>query len=105
VRVTVTGDLDIAVVPQLDAALRRAEVGSTSVVLDLRGLEFMDLSAAHLLLAADRRLRRAGGRLVLVCGTAEIGSYLALVGLDRQLELVDSPPEQPMHARSWAGAA
>jgi len=105
VRVTVTGDLDIAVVPQLDAALRRAEVGSTSVVLDLRGLEFMDLSAAHLLLAADRRLRRAGGRLVVVRGTAEIESHLALVGLDHQLELVDPPPEQPMHARSWAGAA
>ena len=105
-RVTVTGELDIATVPQLDAALRLAEAGSASVVLDLRGLEFMDSSAAHLLLAADRRLSQAGGRLVVVRGTAEIGWYLALVGLDRQLELVDPPPEQPMPARTWeAGAA
>lgn len=94
-RVTVTGEMDIATVPQLDAALRLAEAGSASVVLDLRGLEFMDSSAAHLLLAADRRLSQAGGRLVVVRGTAEIGWYLALVGLDRQLELVDPPPEQP----------
>ncbi len=104
-RVTVAGELDIATVPQLDAALRRAAVDCASVVLDLRGLEFLDSSAAHLLLAANRRQRRAGGRLVVVRGTAEIGSYLALVGLDRQLGLVDPPPEQPMHARSWAGAA
>lgn len=79
-RVTVTGEMDIATVPQLDAALRLAEAGSASVVLDLRGLEFMDSSAAHLLLAADRRLSQAGGRLVVVRGTAEIGWYLALVG-------------------------
>jgi len=61
-RVTVTGEMDIATVPQLDAALRLAEAGSASVVLDLRGLEFMHSSAAHLLRAADRRLARTDAR-------------------------------------------
>jgi anti-sigma B factor antagonist len=66
--VAVTGELDIATVPRLDRALRRAEVDAALVVLDLRELEFPDSSGAHLLLAADRRIRRAGGRLVVVRG-------------------------------------
>lgn len=93
--VVVTGELDIGTVPQLDRALRRAQADATLVVLDLRELEFVDLSGAYLLLAADRRIRRAGGRLVVVRGNAEVEWFLALIGLDRELELVDWPPAAP----------
>ena len=57
-----SGELDIDAVPELDRALRHAD--APLVVLDLRELEFIDSSGAHLLLAADRRIRRAGRRLV-----------------------------------------
>jgi anti-sigma B factor antagonist len=89
--VAVTGELDIAAVPQLDRALRRAAADCALVVLDLRELEFIDSSGAHLLLAADRRIRRAGGRLVVVRGGADVEWFFALIGLDRELELVDWP--------------
>ena len=88
-RVVVTGELDIEAVPELDRALRHAD--APLVVLDLRELEFIDSSGAHLLLAADRRIRRAGRRFVVVRGGVEVDWFFALIGLDGELELVDWP--------------
>lgn len=98
IAVAVAGELDITTVPQLDQALRRAEAGAVLIVLDLRDLEFMDSSGARLILAADRRIRRAGGRLVTVRGPAELDWFFALLGLDRELELVDPAPGERGHA-------
>ena len=97
--VVVTGELDIATVPRLDRALRRADAETALVVLDLRRLEFIDASGAHLILAADRRIRGAGGRLIVVRGNAEVDWFFALMRLDRELELVDWPTKEliPMH--------
>ena len=85
VRVVVAGELDIATVPQLDRVLRDAESIAPMIVLDLGGLEFVSSCGAHLLMEADARIRRAGGRLkikrapdglrrilALVCATAEL---------------------------------
>lgn len=93
-RVTVGGELDIATVPELDRSLRGAEIEAGAVVLDLRALELMDANAAQLLVDADRRIARAGGRLIVVRGSAMVDWFLALIGVDRLLELVDRPPAQ-----------
>jgi anti-sigma B factor antagonist len=89
--VAIAGELDIATVPCLDQALRRAEADAALVVLDLRALAFIDSSGAHLLLAADRRIRRAGGRLVVVRGGDQVEWFFALIGIDAELEFVDWP--------------
>jgi anti-sigma B factor antagonist len=99
--VAVTGELDIDTAPRLDAALRRAEADAALVVLDLRALEFIDSSGAHLLLAADRRIRAAGGRLVVVRGGPEVEWFFALIGIDRALELVDWPSAAPAAPAEW----
>jgi anti-anti-sigma factor len=101
IRVALVGELDVATVPETDRALRRAEAATRLVVLDLRRLEFIDAGAAALILAADRRIRTAGGRLVVVRGPAEVDLLFELLGLDRQLELVDWPSA----TASFAGAA
>lgn len=75
----------------LDEALHRAQADAPLVVLDLRALEFIDASAATLILAADRRIRRAGGRLVVVRGGATIHALFALIGLDQKLEFMHRP--------------
>ena len=87
----VVGELDLAGVPELDYELRRAEAHATLVVVDLRELEFIDTSGACLLLQAHRRVRSAGGRMLVVRGPAEVEWFLALIGIDRELELVDWP--------------
>lgn len=93
VRIAVTGELDIATVPQLDRALRRAEAAAAKVVvLDLRRLEFMDVSGLHLLLAVQRRMHASGRRLVVERGPFEVDWLFALVGIDRELEFAARPP-------------
>jgi anti-sigma B factor antagonist len=94
VRVVVTGELDILTVPRLDRALRRAQSDADSIILDLRELEFVDSSGAHLLLAADRRIRKASGRLVVVHAPYDVEWFFHLIGLDRELDFVDRPPAE-----------
>jgi anti-sigma B factor antagonist len=61
------GELDLATVP----ALRDAIDGlHGAVVLDLRGLEFIDGAGLHLLLELDARARQDGLELTLVPGPA-----------------------------------
>lgn len=95
VRLSVSGELDIATAPQLDHALGCAQADAALVILDSRELQFMDSSGAHLTVAARGRARQAGGRLVVVRGPVQVERIFALVGLDRQLELVDRPPATP----------
>jgi anti-anti-sigma factor len=90
--VGLSGELDIANYTHLDAALRLAWASSDVVVVDLRELEFIDSSGTRLLVDADRRIRRAGGRLIVVRGPWEVDWLFVLLGIDRMLELVDSPP-------------
>ena len=91
----VSGELDIATAPQLDQALGCVQADAALVILDLRELEFMDSSGANLIAAASGRARQAGGRLVVVRGPVQVDRIFALVGLDRQLELVDHLPATP----------
>jgi anti-anti-sigma regulatory factor len=77
VPLSVSVELDIARAPQPDGA---------PVILDLRELEFMHSSGAHLIAAANSHARQAAGRLVVVRDPAEVERIFALVGLDRQPE-------------------
>jgi anti-anti-sigma factor len=95
VRLSVSGELDIATAPQLDHALAGAQADAALVILDLRELQFMDSSGANLIAAASGRARQARGRLLVVRGPVQVEQIFALVGLDRQLELLDHPPAAP----------
>ena len=87
-----SGELDIATVPHLDRSLRIASEAEHEIVLDLRRLEFIDSSGGEFLIAADRRLRRLGGRLLVIGGTGEVAWLMHLVGIDAELEMIE-PPE------------
>lgn len=104
-RVVVSGELDIATVGAFDDALRQAEADAALVVLDLRELDFVDCSSAALMLAAHRRISEAGGRLGVVRGPPQIDWYFELIGLDRELELVDRPPAAVGTPAVWTGVA
>jgi anti-anti-sigma factor len=98
------GELDIATVPQLDRALRRAQAASDFVVLDLGGLEFVDSSGAHLLLETHRRMRAADARLVIAHVTAEVRWFFELIGIDRVLEIADDDQanlDMALTAAAW----
>src|SRR5437588_4940145 len=70
VRLRLLGELDLATAPLLADRLRELEADRPpTLVLDLRGLVFMDSSGLRELFAAQRRAREEGRRLVLVKGS------------------------------------
>ena len=93
--VRVVGVLDVATAPELEEALRRAELLARRIVLDLRELTFMDSSGVHLILSVRTRVRDVGGRLVLVRGPSHVDQVLTLTGASQVLEIVDLEPRQP----------
>ena len=88
--VALSGELDIATAPKLDEVVARLEgEGRALIVIDLRGLQFMDSSGLRALLAADTRARSRGARLVIVRGDDRIQRVLRITRLDERLEIVD----------------
>jgi anti-sigma B factor antagonist len=91
--VAVAGELDLSTAPELERWLDRAQVDGRPLVLDLRGVSFMDSSGLRVILAADARARSSGRRLVLVAGPVGVQRVFQLTLLDRRLEFVDDPAE------------
>jgi anti-sigma B factor antagonist len=92
--VTLSGELDLATAPTLQAALQEAESGDAAhpIVLDLRRLAFIDSSGLRVVLAAAKRAGDQGRRFVLVRGSDQVDRVFQVTGSDRHLEVVDEPP-------------
>jgi anti-sigma B factor antagonist len=94
IRVSVAGELDIASAPRIDEALAAVEEkGPSLIVLDLRGLEFMDSTGLRTILAADSRAREAGRRLAVVQGDENVKRVFEVTRLYDRVEIVDDPAE------------
>jgi len=80
--VRLSGDVDMAVVPELRSSLDAAlDVGCANVVLDLTDVLYADSSALGLLVWLDHRLRPLGGRLIIAGATPDVSRILELSGL------------------------
>jgi anti-anti-sigma factor len=81
-----TGELDIASCPALDAALPHICTDKTAaVVLDLSELTFLDCTGIHAILAAQRLCQEHGCEFLLVPGTAQVQRVFEVCGLLDQL--------------------
>src|SRR3954468_24715654 len=93
VRFVLRGELDLAHTYTFDEELRAVEATHPSiVVIDLRELTFLDSSGLARLLAARRRARRLGHRLLLVRGSAAIQRLFAIAAVDETFEMVNELP-------------
>ncbi|MBA3369836.1 MAG: STAS domain-containing protein [Thermoleophilaceae bacterium] len=89
-RLTLFGELDIAAAPRLDAELTELEPeGPDRIVLDLRGLTFLDSTGLRSLLGADARAREAGRSLTLIQGPDVVQRVFSITGLDGRLDIVE----------------
>jgi anti-sigma B factor antagonist len=90
-----TGELDLSGATVLEAELDRLaeepELGA--VVLDLRGLEFMDSSGLRLVVLADMRAREAGRRFALIRGGDTVHRVFEITRMSDRLDFVDDPAE------------
>jgi anti-sigma B factor antagonist len=88
------GALDLAYAYRFDDELRHAERDASSLlVLDLRGLDFVDSAGISRILAARRRARRAGRRLVIVRGSRAVQRFLQVAALTEHFEYVTRPED------------
>jgi anti-anti-sigma factor len=93
--VTLRGELDLATAPELEQLLIERIDASQEVVVDLRGLEFMDSSGIRVLVAAHTRAGRNGTRVLIVRPDPDsaVAKIVEVAGLDRELNILDSPPQ------------
>jgi anti-sigma B factor antagonist len=86
-----TGELDLSGATVLEAELDRlaADPELAGVVLDLRGLEFMDSSGLRLVVLADMQARDAGRRFSLIRGGDTVQRVFEITRMSERLDFVD----------------
>lgn len=87
--VALSGEFDLASAQLVDEELGRAEQSYSSLILDLRKLTFMDSTGLHVVLAAESRIRNAGGTLRVVPGGPQVERLLQLTGAADHLQALD----------------
>jgi anti-sigma B factor antagonist len=93
--IALSGELDLSGAPALDQEIETLAVRPDvlRVILDLRGLEFLDSSGLRVVALAERRLTGQGRSLVLVRGSETIQRVFEITRMTERLEFVDAPPE------------
>jgi anti-sigma B factor antagonist len=86
------GDLDMASETLLRDALAQAEwEGMSTVVLDLRGVRFVDSAGLKAIFRARKAVRERGQQFAVTPGSAQVQRLLSLTHLDEHLRTIDSP--------------
>jgi anti-sigma B factor antagonist len=89
--VALTGEVDFGTAPRLrELLISQAMEGNTQVVVDLRGVEFLDSTGLGVLVGALKRYRTLGGDLHLVISTSRIRSVFELTGLTTAFPIHDT---------------
>jgi anti-anti-sigma factor len=93
--VSVGGELDVYAAPRLRSELDVVESESPELlVLDLRGLTFIDSSGLAVVLAAHQRAQQGGRRLaVLSAGSDAVESLFRTIRARDHLDVVEDPAE------------
>lgn len=93
--VTLEGELDISNVERFEQELMQLEQSRPPlVVLDLRGVRFIDSTGLSLLLNADARARRQRRHLTIVSGNGAARRIMRTVALDQILDVKTEPPKK-----------
>jgi anti-sigma B factor antagonist len=88
------GELDLASVPTLEHAVASAPLDDAAeLVLDLRGLEFIDSTGLRAILLQDKRSAERGQAFALVRGSEQVQRLMNMTRVDEHLKIVASPEE------------
>jgi anti-sigma B factor antagonist len=88
------GELDLDSVHRVDAALDelRGE-GRAELVLDLRGVTFIDSTGLRLVIRWDTAARENGFRFAVVPGDEVVQRVFQLTGMDSLVAVAEPPPD------------
>jgi anti-sigma B factor antagonist len=88
------GELDLDTAPQLEEALAvMREEARPRLVLDLRGLTFMDSTGLRLVIRWDGEARRDGFEFAIVPGPDVVQRVISLTGMDDQIPVAEPPAD------------
>ena len=92
--VEVSGEADVTNCDSLRELLD-AEVAKQprTMIIDLSGLRFMDSSALHVILRANRAMDRQGGVVALACPREPVAKMLRLTAADQLIPVYQSVSE------------
>ena len=94
VTVTVTGDVDMSTIGPLEQARERAlAVSPSSMLIDLRGVRFIDSSGLKFLIETDRLSRTGGWKLQLLRPGETAMRVFVVTGVEKHLPFIDPAPE------------
>jgi len=90
VRVAPVGELDIATVDKVDSEVARLrEAGFARIVLDLRGVRFLDSTGLRLVLELDAAARADSHELCLIRGADVVHRIFEVTQVAERLRFVD----------------
>jgi anti-sigma B factor antagonist len=104
--VALRGELDLVSISKVAEVMDRLEPhpdGVRHIVLDLRGLSFIDLPALRELIKQNEFARANRHNLAVIRGSGTIDRVLKLTGVEEMLVLVDDPDDlvpPPAHSSS-----
>ena len=90
------GELDIATVSQVTDAFESVALARNDIqhiVLDLRGLTFMDATGINELVRRSNEAHQNRHTLTVIRGRASINNLMATTGIDTHLVLVENPEQ------------
>jgi anti-sigma B factor antagonist len=94
VTVRLAGELDLSQGERFREELARAEEREPqALIVDLRGVTFMDSTGLRLLLGAMRSCEEAGRRFTIVRGQQQVQDLFRVAGLEDVFEIIDDPSE------------
>ncbi len=88
------GELDLVSAPALERAMEgQPQPEIELIVIDLRGLEFMDSTGLHAVLRIGNSAHDVGRRFALIRGPDQVHRLFELTGLAETLTIVDAPEQ------------
>jgi anti-sigma B factor antagonist len=92
--VRLDGEFDLSAADRVEEALRSLEAERPAVVvIDLRGVTFLDSTGLRTITSADARARDGDYELRIVRAPEAVQKLLHVTGMDKILPLVDDPSE------------
>lgn len=89
--IAVSGEVDLATSPALDAAIITAiESGTSALAIDLTDVSFMDSSGLGVIVRGLKRCREADKDLDLVITNERVLKVFGITGLDQVIPIHDS---------------
>lgn len=87
--VSIFGELDVATAPALrEKLIDLVGDGTSQLVLDLEGVDFLDSTGLGTIISALKRVRTHGGDMRLVCTQGRIRRLFEITGLDKAVPLL-----------------